>query len=70
MRIISSGPPDGAVVGRKLAADAAQLHEAVNGPQQVVGGYVVVEVEAVKQGLLSHCPLAHHGRDPTGCLGY
>jgi len=34
---VDRGPTNGAVVGRKLAPDAAQFNEAVDGAQQVVG---------------------------------
>ena len=64
---INRGPADGAVVGRKLAADVGQLDEAVNGTQQVIGRHVVIEVKAVEKRFLPDCSLAHHGRDPL-CL--
>lgn len=62
---IDRGPTNGAVVGRKLATDATQLNEAVDGAQQVIGRHVIVEVEAVEQRFLSGRSLAHHGRDPV-----
>ncbi len=62
---IDRGPTNGAVVGRKLATNATQLNEAIDRAQQVIGGHVIVEVEAVEQRFLSGCSLAHHGRNPV-----
>lgn len=42
--------------------DVAQLDEAVDRAQQVTGGDVLLEAEAVEQSLLPDLPLAHHGR--------
>ena len=58
---IDRRPADGTVEGLKLPADVAQLDEAVDGAQQVVGGNVLLEAEAVEQRFLPDLPLAHHG---------
>ena len=39
-----------------------QLDEAVDGAEQVIGGNVLLEAEAVEQRLLPDLPLTHHGR--------
>jgi hypothetical protein len=54
--------PDRAVEGLELPADVAQLDEAVDGTQQVIGRHMLLETEAVEQRLLPDLPLAHHGR--------
>ena len=54
--------PDRAVERLESPPDAAQLDEAVDRAQQVIGGDVLLEAEAVEQRLLPDLPLAHHGR--------
>jgi hypothetical protein len=43
-----------------MLADAGQIDEPVNRSQQMTCRYVPLQVEAVKQRLLHHRPLAHH----------
>ena len=50
-----------AVEGTERPTDVAQLDEAVDRAQQVVGGNVLLEAEAVEQRLPPDPPLAHHG---------
>jgi hypothetical protein len=53
---------NGAVEWLELTPDVAQLDEAVDRAQQVIGGDVLVQAEAVEQSFLPDLPLAHHGR--------
>jgi hypothetical protein len=53
---------DRAVERLELPTDVAQLDEAVDRAQQVIGGNVLLQAEAVEQRLLPDLPPAHHGR--------
>jgi len=57
---IDRGTADGAVERLEVLADAAQLDKAVDAAQQVVGGDMLLQAEAVEQRLLPDRPLAHH----------
>ena len=59
---IDRRPADCAVEWLELPADVAQLDEAVDGAQQMIGGNVLLEAEASEHRLLPDLPLAHHGR--------
>ena len=52
---------DRAVEGLELPADVAQLDEAVDGAEQVIGGDVLLEAKPVEQRLLPDLSLTHHG---------
>jgi len=57
---IDRGAASLAVEGTQMLADAGQIHEPVNRPQQVIRGNMPLQTEAVEQRLLRHRPLAHH----------
>jgi hypothetical protein len=43
-----------------VLAQARQVHEPVDRPQQMIGRNVPIQAELVEQGLLRHSALAHH----------
>ena len=51
----------GAVEIRQMLAQFGAVDEAVDAPQQVIAGNVILEPERVEQALLHHETLAHHG---------
>ena len=53
-------PPRLAVKGTQMLANARQVDEPVDRAQQVIRRDMILEAEAIKQGLLHHRPLAHH----------
>jgi len=57
---IDRGAAGLAVIGPQVLAQARQIHEPVDPPQQVIVRDVALQAEAVKQRLLHHRPLAHH----------
>ena len=57
---VDRGPPDLAVEGPQMRADARQVDEAVDRAKQVVGRDVPLQAELVEQRLLHHRPFAHH----------
>ena len=57
---IDRGPPRLAVVGPKVFADAAEVNEPIDRPQQVIGRHVSLQAELVKQRRLLGLALAHH----------
>jgi hypothetical protein len=44
-----------------VLAQLGAVDEAVDAPQEVIGRDVILEPECVKQALLHHETLAHHG---------
>ena len=56
------GPPRRAVKRREEAADARQVDEAINPPQQMVLRDVVLDQEIVEQRALRHLLRTHHRR--------
>ena len=57
---IDRGAPRLAVEGTQLFAQARQIDEPIDRPQQVIGGNVPLQAELIKQLLLNHRPLTHH----------
>ena len=57
---IDRWPADGAVERREMRPQPIQLHEAVDGPQHVVGWHVPIQRELIEQGRLIDPPFAHH----------
>ena len=52
---------------RQMGADAVQINEPINRPQQVVLGDVILERELVEQCRLRFLPRSHHCQSlPTG----
>src|ERR1700739_2822556 len=47
-----------------MTADAVQINETVDRPQNIVGGNMVLNPKVVKQTLLHHQPLAYHRSNP------
>ena len=48
-----------------MLAQAGQIDEAIDPPQQVILRHVALQAEAVEQRLLHHRPLTHHGSPPA-----
>ena len=59
---IDRWPPRMTVEIREVGADAAQVDEAINGPQQVILRDVILEGELVEQSRLRLLPRSHHRR--------
>jgi hypothetical protein len=57
---IDRGPADRTVKRGQMGPHALQVHEAVNGAEQVVRGNVALQRELVEQLRLVDPPLAHH----------
>ena len=55
---------DRAVERRQVAADAREVDEAIDCPQQVISRHVVLERELIEQRALRHLPRTHHRRHP------
>ena len=58
---VDGGPSHGAVEASQMLAQLGAVDEAVDAPQQVIGRDVVLKPEHIKQALLHHQTLAHHG---------
>ncbi len=58
---INRGPSHGAVEAGQMLAQPGAVDEAVDTPQQVIGGDMVFKPECVEQALLHHETLAYHG---------
>ena len=58
---INRGPACGAVEAGQMLAQLGAVDEAIDGPQQVIGGDMILKPERVEQALLHHETLAHHG---------
>ncbi len=48
-----------------MLAQAGQIDETVDPPQQMIVRNVALQAEAVEQRLLHHRPLTHHGSPPA-----
>ena len=57
---IDRGPPGVAVERREVPSQIAQIEDAVDASQQVVGGNVRLEAEGVEELLLHGTLLSHH----------
>jgi hypothetical protein len=57
---IDRRPADRAVERRQVCADAAQIHEPVDGPEQMVLRHMPLQRELVEQRALIDPTLAHH----------
>lgn len=58
-----------AVERREVLAQLAQVKEAVDSPQQVVSGDVVIKAERVEQSLLRSALTSHHRGHPRREFG-
>ena len=61
---IDGGAPRVAVDLRQMRPNAAEVHEAVDGPQQVVPRHMVLKRELVEQRRLRLLPRSHHRTTP------
>ena len=65
MQIISSGstegPAGGAVEASQTLAQFRTVDNAINAPQEVIGGDVILKAELIGWALLHRRALAHHG---------
>jgi hypothetical protein len=57
---VNRGTPRMAVVAGQTLPQIVQIEEAINAPQQVILGNVVLEVEGVEQLLMAAVALSHH----------
>jgi hypothetical protein len=54
-----------AIIGPQVLADASEVDEPINRPQQMILRNVILKAEAVEQRFLHHRPLAHHLQSPA-----
>ena len=66
---IDRGTPGVAVVVRQVLAKLAQVEAALDATQEVILGNVFVEIERVKQPVLTTCSTSHHHSAPRGSDG-
>ena len=59
---IDRRPPDRAVEPRQVRPHALQIHEAVDGAEQVILRHVPLQAELIEECTLVNATITHHGR--------